>query len=203
MSPERNALLVLSDVVPQLLRGFFGAIVELSAVGTLAGKVVYLVGDISKLLSFRPQLELAQRVYVVRDCCVGYEGCSEWGAAEIGVGRVPLLVHGVGILYPRFFEESDHFGRIVNEHSFQTLTESTKPGVAHRKGLYLTSVTRGGADELHFRLLRCSSNFSGPTESFGECDREILAELNREVANTFRRPAPLNHVLAQIYYERV
>lgn len=200
MSPERNALLVLSGVVPQLLRGFFGTIVELSAVGALAGKAVYLVGDVAKIVSLRPQLEHAERVYVVRDCCVGYEGCSKWGATEIGVGRVPLLVHGVGILYPRFFEESDHFGRIANEHSFQTLTESTKPGVALRRGLYLTAVTRGEADELHFRLLRCSSNFSGPTESFGECDREILAELNREVADAFRRPAPLNHVLAQIYY---
>lgn len=116
------------------------------------------------------------------------------------VGRIPIDVHGLGVFYRRFFEPGDdHFGRITAEHAFQALTESTKPGTAHRSGIYLTPVARVG-DELHFRLLRCSTNFSGPTEGFGPTDTHIVDALNREAATIFRDHAPLNHVLAQIYH---
>ncbi|WP_329029016.1 MULTISPECIES: hypothetical protein [unclassified Streptomyces] len=115
-------------------------------------------------------------------------------------GRVPVRVHDAGVYYPRFFApEEDHFGRIRAEHAFQSLTESTKAGTAHRTGVYLTPVTRDG-DELHFRLLRCSTNLSGPTENFGPTDTEIVDALNREAATLFRDHAPLNHVLAQTYH---
>ncbi|MCU0683449.1 MAG: alpha-ketoglutarate-dependent dioxygenase AlkB [Polyangiaceae bacterium] len=88
--------------------------------------------------------------------------------------------------------------RIRGEHTFQSLTESTKPGTAHRTGLYLTSV-RKERDELHFRLLRCSTNLAGPTDNFRSTDRYIVDALNQEAALVFAGAAPLNHVLAQIY----
>ncbi|MFE3795803.1 hypothetical protein [Nocardia tengchongensis] len=116
------------------------------------------------------------------------------------LGRVPVRVHGLGVFYRRLFDLGDkHFGRIRAEHVFQSLTESTKPGTAHRSGIYLTPVTRSG-DELHFRLLRCSTNFTGPTEGFRPTDTSIVEALNREAATVFRGQAPLNHVLAQIYH---
>ncbi|QVI21513.1 hypothetical protein KHQ06_37265 [Nocardia tengchongensis] len=116
------------------------------------------------------------------------------------LGRVPVRVHGLGVFYRRLFDLGDkHFGRIRAEHVFQSLTESTKPGTAHRSGIYLTPVTRTG-DELHFRLLRCSTNFTGPTEGFRPTDTSIVEALNREAATVFRGQAPLNHVLAQIYH---
>ncbi|UFS97535.1 hypothetical protein [Nocardia huaxiensis] len=109
-------------------------------------------------------------------------------------------VHGVGVFYRQFFDlRDDHFGRVRAEHEFQSLTESTKPGAAHRRGIYLTPVTRCG-DELRFRLLRCSTNLSGPTENFRATDTSIVEVLNREADKIFRGPAPLNHVLAQIYH---
>ncbi|MEU0544734.1 hypothetical protein ABZ319_33150 [Nocardia sp. NPDC005978] len=121
-------------------------------------------------------------------------------SAEIDPGRVPVRIHDVGVFYRRFFDPADgHFGRIRAEHEFQSLTESTKPGAAHRSGIYLTPVTRVG-DELHFRLLRCSTNLSGPTENFGPTDTSIVDALNREADNIFRDHAPLNHVLAQVYH---
>lgn len=121
-------------------------------------------------------------------------------SSRIDLGRVPVRVHGVGVFYRRFFDlDADHFGRIRAEHEFQSLTESTKPGTAHRSGIYLTPVTRSG-EELHFRLLRCSTNLSGPTENFGPTDTSIVEALNREAATIFRGQAPLNHVLAQIYH---
>ncbi|MEU9047853.1 MULTISPECIES: hypothetical protein [unclassified Kitasatospora] len=164
----------------------------------LAQKTVYLCGDISGISGRR--LRAAARVFVIRELSHGYrEGLDEpWTFVDLG--RVPVRVHGVGVYYRRFFGlGADHFGRIRAEHAFQSLTESTKPGTAHRSGIYLTPVTRNG-DELHFRLLRCSTNLSGPTEGFRPTDAHIVEALNREAAAVFRGQAPLNHVLAQIYH---
>ncbi|MFC8791334.1 hypothetical protein [Streptomyces cinereoruber] len=189
---------------------FFGAAITpedlASGAPHLAGKTVYLCGDVSGIS--RSRLRAAERVFVVRELSHGYgEGEGE-GEGEgdgtawsvVGLGRVPLRVHGVGVYYRRFFApDADHFEKIRTEHAFQSLTESTKPGTAHRSGIYLTPVTRDG-DALHFRLLRCSTNFSGPTEGFRPTDTHIVEELNREAATVFRGQAPLNHVLAQIYH---
>ncbi|MEY9927515.1 hypothetical protein ABH926_002149 [Catenulispora sp. GP43] len=187
-----------SDVI----RGFFGTVItpEDLAAGASdpAGKTVYLCGDVSEISGHL--LDTAARVFVVRELAQGYpeDAGSPW--TLIDIGRVPMRVHGVGVYYRRFFEPgADHFGRISAEHEFQSLTESTKPGTAHRSGIYLTPVTRDG-DELHFRLLRCSTNFSGPTEGFQPTDRDVVDALNREATTVFDNPAPLNHVLAQIYH---
>ena len=74
---------------------------------------------------------------------------------------VPMDVHGVGVFYRRFFEHIDGggggadgsgtstagagldtFNRVRTEHGFQSLTESNKPGTAHRTGIYLTPVQK-------------------------------------------------------------
>ncbi|MFI1105085.1 hypothetical protein [Streptomyces melanogenes] len=185
-----------------VIRDFFGSVItpEDLASGSpdLAQKTVYLCGDISGI-SIR-QLQAAARVFVIRELSHGYlEGADNpWTLVDIG--RVPLRVQGVGVYYRRFFGlDADHFGQISAEHAFQSLTESTKPGTAHRSGIYLTPVTRNG-DELHFRLLRCSTNLSGPTENFRPTDTRIVEALNREADTLFRKHAPLNHVLAQIYH---
>ncbi|MDY0813034.1 hypothetical protein [Kitasatospora purpeofusca] len=172
----------------------------------LARKTVYLCGDIAAVSGRR--LRAAARVFVVQELSHGYggDGGGDWYGdvdapwSVVGLGRVPLRVHGVGVYYPRFFApDADHFGRIRAEHAFQSLTESTKSGTAHRSGIYLTPVTQDG-DDLHFRLLRCSTNLSGPTEGFGPTDTDVVEALNREAAAVFRGQAPLNHVLAQIYH---
>jgi hypothetical protein len=62
----------------------------------------------------------------------------------VGLGRVPIAVHGLGVYYRRFFDpEVDYVARIRGEHTFQSLTESTKPGTAHRTGIYLTTGAQG------------------------------------------------------------
>ncbi|WKU42945.1 hypothetical protein Q3V23_02040 [Streptomyces sp. VNUA116] len=185
-----------------LIRDFFGSVItpEDLASGSpdLAQKTVYLCGDISGISN--RQLHEAARVFVIRELSHGYHEDADKPWSLIDLGRVPLRVHGVGVYYRRFFGlDADHFGRIRADHEFQSLTESTKPGTAHRSGIYLTPVTRHG-DELHFRLLRCSTNLSGPTEGFRPTDTRIVEDLNREAAALFRNQAPLNHVLAQIYH---
>ncbi|MEU6042513.1 hypothetical protein [Streptomyces griseus] len=185
-----------------VVRDFFGLTITpehlASGAPDLARKTVYLCGDVSGISG--SQLRAADRVFVVRELSSGYGEGADAPWAVVGIGRVPLRVHGVGVYYRRFFErDADHFGRISAEHAFQSLTESTKPGTAHRSGIYLTPVTEDG-DGLHFRLLRCSTNFSGPTESFRPTDTQIVDALNREAAGVFRDQAPLNHVLAQVYH---
>lgn len=184
-----------------LIRDFFGSVItpEDLASGSpdLAQKTVYLCGDVSGING--RLLHAAARVFVVRELSHGHHGDVDGPWTLVVLGRVPLRVHGVGVYYRRFFDlGADRFGQIRAEHEFQSLTESTKPGTAHRSGIYLTPVTRNG-DELHFRLLRCSTNLSGPTEGFRPTDKHIVDALNLEAAAVFRNQAPLNHVLAQIY----
>ncbi|NML51728.1 hypothetical protein HHL19_22495 [Streptomyces sp. R302] len=181
---------------------FFGTVITPEALASgahdLAGRTVYLCGDVSGIDD--DHLRTAARVFVVRELSHGHREDVHPSRTLVDLGRVPLRVHGVGVYYRRFFDPgADHFGRIRAEHVFQSLTESTKPGTAHRSGIYLTPVTRVG-DDLHFRLLRCSTNLSGPTEGFRPTDTLIVDALNEEAATVFRDQAPLNHVLAQIYH---
>jgi hypothetical protein len=185
-----------------LVRDFFGSTITpddlASGSPDLGQKTVYLCGDISGISD--RQLRTASRVFVIRELSHGYHEDADEPWPLVDLGRVPIRMGGVGVYYRRFFEPGgDHFGRIGAEHEFQSLTESTKPGTAHRSGIYLTPVTQND-DELHFRLLRCSTNFSGPTENFRPTDTHIVEDLNREAAAVFRSPATLNHVLAQIYH---
>ncbi|WP_225804547.1 hypothetical protein [Streptomyces sp. NK15101] len=184
------------------IRNFFGSVItpEELASGSpdLAQKTVYLCGETSRISGH--QLRGAERVFVVRELSRDGDEDVDGSWTRIGLGRVPLRVHGVGVYYRRFFGlDAGHFGRIRAEHAFQSLTESTKTGTAHRTGIYLTPVTRDG-DDLHFRLLRCSTNLSGPTENFRPTDASIVEALNHEAGTVFRNQAPLNHVLAQIYH---
>ncbi|WP_243717517.1 hypothetical protein [Actinomadura sp. KC345] len=199
----RNILVAPSALQDNgVVRDFFGSAItpEDLASGSpdLAQKTVYLCGDVSGISGRR--LDAAAQVFVIRELSHGYHEDAGEPWTLIDLGRVPIRVHGAGVYYRRFFGlGDDHFSRIQAEHAFQSLTESTKPGTAHRSGIYLTPVTQDG-DELHFRLLRCSTNLSGPTETFRPTDTSIVEALNREAAAVFRNQAPLNHVLAQIYH---
>ncbi|MFF3972153.1 hypothetical protein ACFYZ6_20235 [Streptomyces rubiginosohelvolus] len=183
------------------VKDFFGSTITPEELASgqpdLTRKTVYLCGGLSAISD--DQLHSAARVFVIRELSHGDGGGAGRPWTAVGLGRVPLRVHGVGVYYRRFFDlDADHFGRISSEHVFQSLTESTKPGTSHRSGIYLTPVTQDG-DERHFRLLRCSTNLSGPTETFRPTDTSMVEELNREADTVFRDHAPLNHVLAQIY----
>lgn len=195
-----QVLIVLSPPGDDALAEFAGVVVTDPARGLpdLAGKAVYLAGDLTRAAGL--DLSAAARVLVIRDGAHDpfAQQPSPWPV--VGPGRAPIRVHGLGVYYRGFFDPAvDHVERIRGEHSFQSLTESTKPGTAHRTGIYLTPVTQAD-DGLHFHLLRCSTNLSGPTDDFRATDRAIVDALNREAALVFSGAAPLNHVLAQLYH---
>lgn len=178
-------------------KSFCGSVVvaESDNLPTFIGKTVFLAGDISKTKGLN--LDIANQVFIIRDYSYGYNGSISWQV--IPWGRAPITVHNVGVFYRQFFDPTiDHFNQLQSDHTFQALTESTKPGTAHRTGIYLTPVERHH-DELHFRLLRCSSNLSGPTGNFRAHDHALVSALNKEASAIFDQPALLNHVLAQIY----
>ena len=199
-----NILVVLSQLEDESLRkNFCGLAIDINDLAShsydFSQKTVYLCGDISQVDRLKLNLKPAKRVFVVKELSFGYDEDDDGAWLTVNLGRVPILVNGVGIYYRRFFDPSlDYFDRISKEHVFQSLTESTKPGKAYRTGIYLTPIDRVG-EELHFRLLRCSTNFSGSTENFRANDRQIVDALNLEAASIFQDHAPLNHVLAQIY----
>ncbi|MGW8981268.1 hypothetical protein ACWGQ9_01245 [Streptomyces parvus] len=197
-----NVLVAPSGVQgDEAIKDFFGSTITPEELASdppdIAGKTVYVCGDLSAIPD--DQLRSAARVFVIRELSHGDDEDAGRPWTVVGLGRVPLRVHGAGVYYRCYFDlDADHFGRISSEHVFQSLTESTKPGTSHRSGIYLTPVAQDG-EERHFRLLRCSTNLSGPTETFRPTDTSVVDELNREADTVFRGHAPLNHVLAQIY----
>jgi hypothetical protein len=198
-----NILVVPSTLAADSIADFYGTTIAVDDARTnlpsFDRKTVYLCGDISRFGD--RQFDTAARILVIRELSSGYNEEDDgkiWKLVDLD--RVPIRVHGVGVYYRRFFDPNDNcFDRISTEHQFQSLTESNKLGTAYRTGIYLTPVEQDGA-ELHFHLLRCSTNLSGPTENFRATDRRIVDALNQEAAYIFHNPAPLNHVLAQIYH---
>lgn len=196
---SRNILLVLSqsEGIQALADHFCGRVIPLGCPTNLppfAKATVYLTGDLSKTRGLDEHLGAADQVFSVRELC-----CGESKFKMVGEGRVPIDFYGVGVYFREFFDRDTNFFEQVNEeHAFQSLTESNKPGVALRTGIYLTPVEVKN-DETHFRLLRCSSNLSGPSDNFRRTDHRIVDALNHEATRIFTDPAPLNHVLAQVY----
>ncbi len=204
ISLTQNLLLVLGEPPPSaalahVVERFCGEVAHgIDGVDVANRRAVYACGDI-RLLGAEPK-----DVRVIRELSTHVD--ARPGVAVVGVGRVPLQVHRVGVLYRRFFDEPDLFDRIRGEHRFQNLTESTKRSKALRTGIYLTDVARevtaDGREVLRHRLLRCSSNFDGPTDNLRATDRLILGALQRAADEVFEQKTDLNHVLAQIYENR-
>ena len=194
LTPEANLLVVRPGGPPSQLRQrvterFFGEVVS-ALPESAGGRRIYVCGDLAGLA-------LPSGVRVITDLSEGHGPLPE-GVVPIHSGQVPLSVHGLGVLFEVFFGEQDLYSALCTEHVFQALTESTKPSHALRTGIYLSDVRRED-DGLHFNLLRCSSNLSGPTDNFRATDRRILAALRDAAGSLFARDTGLNHVLAQIY----
>ncbi len=200
---DHNVLLQLSEVDQDAVAGFCGKIISLDDVESIVNlklKTIYLCGDMSLLQKVYSIITSAERILIVEDLSINVGECIDAGLSLIHSGRLPICIHGLGVLYRNYFDaEINCYDRICEEHEFQRLTESTKPGVAHRTGIYLSHVDKKGDDYL-FSLLRCSTNLSGPTENFRSTDHYIVGAANIESESVFNNAANLNHVLAQVYH---
>lgn len=170
----------------------------------LSNKIVYLCGNVNTMYDqIKDRAHDVSHIYVIKDFANNYEICDFY--TIVNIGFVPINIHNVGVYFRNFFDNTnynhqnkDYFNLIKNQHEFQTLTESNKPGSAFRKGIYLSKVDEIN-DELRFNLLRCSSNFEGPTDCFKDVDNEIISQVNNISKYFFEDVADINHVLAQIY----
>lgn len=175
ISMTQNLLLVLGDPPADgadVIARFCGEVARSpDRVAAAERRAIYACGDI-RLLG-----DELEGVRVIRELSTHFEEKAQ-AVEVIGVGRVPLSVHGAGVPYPRFFDAPDLFDRVRGEHTFQNLTESTKRSTALRTGIYLTDVARAvtadGREVLRHRMQRCSSNFDGPTDNLRATDRSIL-----------------------------
>ena len=163
-------------------------------------KRIYVCGDSSKIINEN------QPVFIIREFATNYESLNSDNFKFVELGEVPIVVENAGVYFRQLFNGENYFSKIEEEHEFQHLTESNKPGRALRKGIYLADVEKEETAEqkeiLHFRLLRCSSNLTGPTDNFRKTDREIITKINEAANFVFEKEAKLNHVLAQIYLNK-
>lgn len=202
ISKKKNSLLVIGEHSSPteewlyLINNFCGQVIYDSSSLQQAPKHLYACGDMSQL----PTLEYP--VQIIQELSSNYTPLPP-NSQLVVLGQVPIIVHQAGVYFRQFFTGENYFEQIQKEHTFQALTESTKPAKALRKGIYLTEISKEINDQqeesLHYRLLRCSSNLTGPTDNFRATDRQIISALNEAASATFEQYTTLNHVLAQIY----
>lgn len=209
ISKDKNVLVVLpedgemSAETRDLIDRFCGKVVNSFAEipANPGDKRIYVCGNIAGI-----KKELGP-LYIIKELSGNYENCNRNDIHLITLGEVPIVVNNAGVYFRKLFTEDDYFNKIKAEHVFQELTESNKPSKAFRKGIYLTKVTKeeneDGNEVLHYRLLRCSSNFTGPTDNFRTTDHKIIDSLNDAVKYVFEYKTELNHVLAQIYENKM
>jgi len=156
---------------------------------------VYLCGNIEEIFHNTKFDKNNKKIFVIKELSHNYS----FNNNLIDVGKIPININNVGVYFSNCFDNSiNYFDCVNNSHKFQNLTESNKPSNAFRTGLYLSNVTELN-NNLKFNLLRCSSNFEGPTENFREIDNKIISHLNNVANKFFENNSNFNHVLAQIY----
>jgi hypothetical protein len=159
--------------------------------------MLYLCGDINLIID---HIRGNNKFYIIKELSYNYNEKMPC----INLGEVPINVHNVGIYFRKLFcgvDDKNYYDLISNQHNFQFLTQSNKVGESHRKGIYLSKVEKID-DQINFNLLRCSTNLSGPTDNFREVDNFILNKINN-VSKQFFNSKELNHVLAQVYKNKV
>ncbi len=164
----------------------------------LNNNMVYLYGNICHMFDIIPNLNNSN-VYIIDT--LSYN--ADVLAPKVTLGQVPINVHGQGVFFRQLFDDPCNyfFDRLNEAHTFLDLTESNKEGVSYRRGLYISEIIDDGSS-LTYHLLRCSTNLKGPTENTRDVDEDILYKL-QYIHRFFTHPAPLNHVLAQIYTNNV
>lgn len=160
--------------------------------------IMYVCGDVANNFD-----QFQNTIFVIKELSTNYLTDSTHYQI-MTTGAVPINICHAGVYFRNLFSFTDtnFFETISHDHQFQSLTESNKTSNAFRKGIYLSKVEKIEND-LHFNLLRCSSNLDGPTENFRIVDHVILYKTNEVAKRCFDNCADLNHVLAQIYYNKI
>lgn len=164
--------------------------------------VLYLCGDIKKY----SDSETFKKVRIITNLSsYNMDALPNIKYEFVTSGEVPINIHNVGVMFREFFFSKgnlNYFDMINQSHEFQSLRESNKETSAYRTGIYLTPIEKEGSD-LKFRLLRCSTNLTGATDNFRDIDHVIVGKVNGMIGELFQDAHVLNHVLAQIYHNKI
>ena len=204
---QENALILKEDKTKEFsnfLGKVFTSLEELLN-SKFSAQNLYFTGEITKDVLHK--FPLTCRVFVVADLSTGWRTgyLAETLYTLVTSGQLPRDIFGVAAFFPQLFDERvDFFRQITEDHQLQNLKLGARPGDAFRKGIYLTPVQKiGDSEELHFKLLRCSTNLDGPTENFRETDQLVVDTVNFARNLVLPQTADLNHVLAQVYHNSV
>ncbi|MES2617950.1 MAG: hypothetical protein V4613_08725 [Bacteroidota bacterium] len=204
ITKEKNILVVLQNDgeenldLQYLIQNFCGKVVNsLSEIEGIQNDIkIYACGNFSNTKIINHSFHLIQEL------SNNFENWITNKNTLVTLGEVPIIIHNAGVYFRNLFHKEDYFNKIKSEHEFQQLTESNKDTKAFRKGIYITEVKKEDYENnetLHFHLLRCSSNFTGPSDNLRNTDHIILNTLNDSMKYIFEKETKLNHVLAQIY----
>jgi len=165
---------------------------------------IYILCNIENYLNLFENFPNNQ-IYIIEEISTNYLEITKFypNIKIINLGMVPINVFNSGVFFRKWFDNKTNiFESIIEEHQFQTLTESNKPSNAFRTGIYISKVesSNSNPENLKFHLLRCSSNFSGPTDNIRKTDSIIVSNSNIFLKDYFYYPFELNHVQAQIYH---
>ena len=159
---------------------------------------IYICGDVSATYELIKTCDI-NNIFVIK------EFSSNWSSDNnmyklIDDGKVPINVHNVGVLIRNALDDkTDYFKEITDDHkNIQKLSESDKKTFAFRQGYYGCNVTESNK-RYSYNLLRCSTNFNGPTHNFKQSDNKIIDTINDVAKSHFDSEVKFNHVLAQIY----
>ena len=193
---DSKNLLIIHNLEPvvarRLSREFWGFTVWATNITDIPDdRTIYLAGDIKDIL----EIHFINSAFIVGEHSTTVE---REGLTVIDAGQFPYNVSDHGVYYRKLFDSPEMFQRITSEHKLQRLTETNHENYAFRTGLYMSNVedTECGRQ---FNLLRCSTNFEGPTDNFRDTDHQILTAINERVDTSFGA-AHVNHVLAQVYW---
>jgi len=204
---DKHILVIDSDAdTEHIINNFCGRVCydikNIDKFVTNSDTIIYLCGDAERYCNSIPN-NIEFRINVIKELSLNYDPNNQ-KYKLITLGQVPMNIHNVGVYFRNLFGSNEsYFERIKTAHQFQQLTESNKPSSAFRTGIYLTKITNTIDDEIRFYLLRCSSNLNGPTDNFREPDLEVIDTVNNVVADFFEQKVTFNHVLAQIYENKV
>lgn len=200
----KNALVYLDQEQKLQLTNFCGVVFDemedfVQSKLNCPDSILYLCGNVERFVE-QKQFIKNEMIYVVEDYSTNF---SNKNLVCVSVGSLPINMYNVGVYFREFFDSTkDYFKSVTEQHQFQSLTESNKGNSAYRTGIYLTNVEEDNG-ETRFNLLRCSTNFDGPTDNFRDADNEIVNNVNSISKHFFKENVNLNHVLAQVYNNSV
>ena len=196
---QKHILLCGNDFTNDITKNFCGRVFtidEFDITQVLSDTLVYIYGDIEKI-SMKFDFVNKSNVNIILELSTSYEDTK---FNIVNLGEVPLNINNVGVYFRSFFDPNkNYYEDITGSHYLQTLRMSNTADDAYRRGIYLTKIENIN-NELHFRLLRCSTNLDGPTDNFRDIDNYIVDKVNKIGLQFFREKVELNHVLAQTYH---